>query len=364
MAEIRLKQICKSFKGEHILDNLNLTIPGGIFFALLGPSGCGKTTILRLIAGLEAVDAGAIYLGNQDITRVPVYQRKINTVFQRYALFPHLNVYENIAYGLRIRGLSEEVIKERVEKYISIVRLQGKEQRFPNALSGGQQQRVALARALVVEPQVVLFDEPLSALDQKLKEQMIVEFSDLQYTLKTTFLYVTHDQNEALTLADEMAIMNMDGKIEQIGTPKQIYEFPQSRFVADFIGSTTILEGVLRKSEECVYSIGVIEVGEIKAYVPVEKNWMIPGKIAFASIRPEKIIISRIPMEEFPNCLKGTVKNIIYYGGYTKYRVELGNGQIINVLKQNRHHFPKESIEEDEVVYLNFEKENVVLLEN
>jgi ABC-type Fe3+/spermidine/putrescine transport system ATPase subunit len=364
MAEIKLRQICKSYKGDNILDELNLTIPGGIFFALLGPSGCGKTTILRLIAGLEAVDAGTIYLGNLDITRVPVYQRKINTVFQKYALFPHLDVYENIAYGLRIRGLKEAVIKERVEKYLSIVRLQGKESRFPDALSGGQQQRVALARALAVEPEVVLFDEPLSALDQKLKEQMIVEFSDLQYTLKTTFLYVTHDQNEALTLADEMAIMNADGQIEQIGTPKQVYEFPKSRFVADFIGSTTILEGTLRRVEEHIYAVEVQEVGEIKVYVPTEKNWMIPGKIVFASIRPEKIIITRAENQEFANSLKGAVKNIIYYGGYTKYRIELANSQTISVLKQNRHHFPKESIEEDEVVFLNFEKENVVLLEN
>lgn len=364
MAEIRLKNICKSFGEEKILENLNLTIPEGIFFALLGPSGCGKTTALRLIAGLESADSGEIFLGNQNITNIPVYKRKINTVFQRYALFPHLNVFENIAYGLRIRGLCEREIRARVNKYVSIVRLNGKESRFPEMLSGGQQQRVALARALVVEPEVVLFDEPLSALDQKLKEQMIVEFSDLQYNLKTTFLYVTHDQNEALTLADEMAIMSSDGKIEQTGRPKQIYEFPNSRFVADFVGSTTLFDGTLRKVEENIYKVEIQDLESLEIYVPAEKNWMIPGKQVFASIRPEKITISRSVENKHTNSLKGFVKNIIYYGGSTSYRVQLSNGQTINVFKQNHEHFPKESIEEDEEIHVNFDRENVVLLEH
>lgn len=364
MAEIRLRGICKSFDNDKVLENLDLTIPEGIFFALLGPSGCGKTTVLRLIAGLEQADSGQIFLGHQNITNIPVYKRKINTVFQRYALFPHLNVFDNIAYGLRIRGLQEEEIRQRVEKYVGIVRLKGKENRFPDMLSGGQQQRVALARALVVEPEVVLFDEPLSALDQKLKEQMIVEFSDLQYHLKTTFLYVTHDQNEALTLADEMAIMNSEGKIEQTGRPKQIYEFPTSRFVADFVGSTTLFDGTLRKVEENIYQVEVPELGNLEIYVPAEKNWMIPGKQVFASIRPEKIKISRSTEKTSQNSLKGSVKNIIYYGGSTRYRVQLSNGQTISVFKQNREHFPKESIEEDEEVLLNFDRENVVLLEH
>ena len=364
MAGIRIQEICKTFNGDRVLDNLTLTIPSGIFFALLGPSGCGKTTVLRLIAGLETSDSGRIFLGNQNITNVPAYQRRINTVFQRYALFPHLNVFENIAYGLRIRGLDQNLIHEKVEKYINIVRLNGKENRFPEMLSGGQQQRVALARALVVEPEVVLFDEPLSALDQKLKDQLIVEFTDIQYHLKTTFLYVTHDQNEALTLADEMAIMNLDGKIEQIGTPKQIYEFPTSRFVADFVGSTTIIAGTLRKVEDNLFLVEVPELGGIMVYVPVEKNWMIPGKQVFASIRPEKISLTPPSQTEFANTFKGIIKNIIYYGGSTQFRIQLNNGQIISVFKQNSEHFPRESIEEDDLINIGFDRENVILLEN
>src|SRR3989304_8889275 len=225
MNNIRLENITKSFDGETILENLTLTIPGGEFFALLGPSGSGKTTILRLIGGFEQPDKGSVFLGDEDITNLPINERRVNTVFQQYALFPHMNVFDNVAYSLRIRHVDKETIEKKVHRVLKAVHLEKQIYKTIEQLSGGQQQRVALARAIINEPQVLLLDEPLAALDLKLRERMLIELIDLQSKLKTTFVYVTHDQFEALTVADYMAIMNDDGYIEQIGTPTAIYEF-------------------------------------------------------------------------------------------------------------------------------------------
>jgi spermidine/putrescine transport system ATP-binding protein len=331
MKRIRFENISKKLDGEQIINNLSLEIPGGKFFALLGPSGCGKTTLLRLLAGLETIDSGKIYLGDEDITTKPIDQRRIHTVFQNYALFPHLNVFENIAYSLRIRGVKD--VSERVHGLLSIVQLKGHEKKFIHSLSGGQQQRVALARAIINEPEVLLLDEPLAALDPKLKEEMLIELIDLQDKLGTTFVYVTHDQLEALTVADKMAIMNVDGMVEQIGTPKEIYEFPASRFVANFVGNTNFLEG------------------------------MVPGGNVFMSIRPEKIKISKSKLEGFSNHFEGKVIDIIYAGRSTLYHVEIENDKVIKVFEQNEEHFPQEDIDYDDLVNLYFQKENVVLLE-
>lgn len=363
MRNIRLEGVSKSIGGENILDNLTLEIPAGKFFALLGPSGCGKTTLLRLLAGLETVDSGRILLGNQDITEMPIYKRKVNTVFQQYALFPHLSVFENVAYSLRVKNMGNEEVKNRVLNALKTVRLLGHENKRIYYLSGGQQQRVALARALVSEPEVLLLDEPLAALDQNLKEQMLIELIDLQDKLQTTFVYVTHDQNEALTVADRIAIMNDQGHIEQLGTPKEIYEFPISRFVANFVGSTNILEGILRRKEG-YFEVETTGVGPIAVYTPTERNWMIPGCHLFVSIRPEKIDISKTPMQGFSNQLRGIVTSIIYYGKATQYRVRLANGQHLTVFEQNEEHFPTENIDYDDEVYLYFQKENVTLLEH
>jgi len=362
MRTIRFERVTKLYEGEIVLDNLSLEIPMGQFFALLGPSGCGKTTILRLLAGLEEVDSGKIFLGDEEITHQPVFKRKINTVFQQYALFPHLTVFENVAYSLRVRRFSDDLIKTKVSETLKMVRLTGFESKFPRSLSGGQQQRIALARALVNEPAVLLLDEPLAALDLKLKEEMLIELSELQDKLQTTFIYVTHDQFEALTVSDQMAIMNEQGYIEQMGTPKTIYEFPASRFVANFVGNTNIIEGKLYLNDG-KYSVEVEGLGFFNVYSAEEKFWMIPGCRLFMSIRPEKIFISKKEKEGFANHLTGKVVDIIYYGRSTQYRVRLKNGRLLLVFEQNEEHFPQESIDYDDSVHLYFQKENVVLLE-
>lgn len=363
MRRIRVENVTKTFDGEVVLDNLNLEIPAGQFFALLGPSGCGKTTILRLLAGLDTVDSGNIYLGEEDITHQPIYKRRINTVFQQYALFPHLTVFENVAYSLRIRRMKPDIIHTKTLDVLKTVRLSGLDNKHPRNLSGGQQQRVALARALVNEPDVLLLDEPLAALDLKLKEEMLIELIDLQDKLETTFVYVTHDQFEALTVADQMAIMNLNGKIEQMGTSKQIYEFPVSRFVANFVGNTNIIEGSfhIRDNHQLVEVEGL---GVFNVYCPLEKHWMIPGCRLFISIRPEKIFIGKQEKTGFSNHLEGRVVDIIYYGRSTQYHVKLRNGILLMVFEQNEEHFPQEIIDYDDSVHLYFQKENVVLLEH
>jgi len=362
MRNIRIKNVTKSFDSDIILDKLNLEIPSGKFFALLGPSGCGKTTMLRLIAGLETVDAGTIHLGEKNITHQPIYKRRINTVFQQYALFPHLSVFENVAYPLRLRGLSEETVEKRVLAVLRSVRLGRHEYKPIQSLSGGQQQRVALARAIVNEPDVLLFDEPLAALDLHLREQMLLELIDLQDKLKTTFLYVTHDQSEALTVADKMAIMNDDGEIEQIGTPKEIYEFPASRFVATFVGKTNIVHGTLKITDNN-FSLDVTNLDKFDVYTPIRKSWMVDGASIFMSLRPEKILISKTEQTGFANHLTGHVNDIIYHGRSTEYLVKISNGQVLAVFEQNEEHFPQEVIGYDDKVHLYFQRENIVLLE-
>src|SRR5476651_575254 len=261
MRSIKLDKLKKSISGGMIINDISLTIPAGKFFALLGPSGCGKTTLLRLIAGLEKADAGKIFLGDEDITNVPIHERPINIVFQNYALFPHLDVFDNIAYSLRLKKLPKIVIEQKVFKILEAFHLENHIYKSPSQLSGGQQQRVALARAIVNEPDVLLLDEPLAALDFKLRERMLIELIELQDKLKTTFVYVKHDQFEALTVADQLAIMNTKGEIEQIGTPKEIYEFPHSSFVAKFVGTTNILSGILRRVDSSEPEIEIPDLG-------------------------------------------------------------------------------------------------------
>jgi len=359
---IRLERVSKRYHGELVIENLSLTIKSGEFFALLGPSGSGKTTILRLIAGFESVDSGRIFLGDQDITHTPINERRINTVFQNYALFPHLNVFDNVAYSQRIRNVPKNIIEQKVIKTLKTFHLEKYIYKAIHQLSGGQQQRVALARAIINEPEVLLLDEPLAALDMNLRERVLVELVELQSTLKTTFIYVTHDQFEALTVADRMAIMNENGEIEQIGTPKEIYEFPISSFVASFVGTSNVIQGSLELAAN-VARVVVQGLDVFEAALPKQRDWLVQGGKILMSIRPEKIEISKKPLEGFANHIIGTVKAIVYNGRSTSYRVRLPNDMMIQVFEQNEEHFPQEVIDYEDQVHLYWQKENVILLE-
>jgi putative spermidine/putrescine transport system ATP-binding protein len=307
---IRLTGLTKSFGALVAVDNLNLDIAEGEFFAMLGPSGSGKTTVLRLIAGFEQPTVGTIELRGQDVTSRAPFDRDVNTVFQDYALFPHMTVLENVAYGLRVRGVSRTRRTELAQAALESVALAGFGDRKPSQLSGGQRQRVALARATVVEPKVLLLDEPLGALDLKLREQMQVELKALQRSLGITFIFVTHDQEEALTLSDRIAVFNA-GRIEQLGTPTEIYESPASPFVASFVGTSNIFDAA-----EAHRLLGVSGV---------------------ASIRPEKIALTPpgTAVEAGAVALPGTIAEVIYLGTATRLLVELADGRRLSVLEQN-----------------------------
>lgn len=360
MKGIVLQSVSKSYGSDLIINDLNLKIPGGKFFALLGPSGCGKTTILRMIAGLETPDSGSIFLADQDITYVPVNKRSVNTVFQSYALFPHLNVFENIAYSLRIKHLSDEMILQKVEKVVRMFHLESLMYKAVTQLSGGQQQRVAIARAVINEPDVLLFDEPLAALDLRLREKVLLELIELQDHLGTTFVYITHDQTEALTVADQMAIMNQRGSIDQVGTPQEIYEHPKSVFVANFVGTTNIIQGFLVQHDDQWYlDVDKMICLSIKLSDDVELK---AGDEACIGVRPEKIEISKKILEGFSNCLTGIVQSIVYQGRFTQYNVRLQNGYILQVFEQNEKHFEGDEIDYDDRVYVYWQKENAMLL--
>ena len=297
---VSLRDIVVEFDGQRILDGLNLDIHDKEFVTLLGSSGCGKTTTLRLIAGFLEPNAGKVLLKGEDITGVPPYKRPVNTVFQKYALFPHLNVYENIAFGLRMQKLPEAEIKERVMEMLETVSLKGFEHRRPEALSGGQQQRVAIARALVNRPKVLLLDEPLAALDLKLRKDMQIELKRIQQQVGITFIYVTHDQEEALTMSDTIVVMDK-GSIQQIGTPEDIYNEPKNAFVADFIGESNIIDGIMPE-DNVVQMYG--------RRFPCLDGGFAPNEAVDVVIRPEDIDI--VPVEQ--GQLTGTVTSVTFKG--------------------------------------------------
>jgi spermidine/putrescine transport system ATP-binding protein len=360
---IQLKNVTKTFGSDLIVKNFNLTIPSGKFFALLGPSGCGKTTVLRMIAGFETPDSGEIYLGDTEISHLPINQRRVNTVFQNYALFPHFDVFDNIAYGLRVKQFESAEIDRRVTKMLKLFGLEQLKHKSVRQISGGQQQRVAIARAVINEPDVLLLDEPLAALDMRLRERVLLELIELQEELGMTFIYVTHDQTEALTVADQMAIIGKEGRIEQVGTPKEIYEFPRSTMVARFVGSTNILHGILEVEREELY-LRIDEANRVM--VPKNDNWqdLLKQRKVYLSIRPEKIELSKSPLVGFANHVVGTVSAIVYHGRSTQYNIALANGTLMQVFEQNEEHFPKETIDYDEVVNVYWQTENSVLLKN
>ncbi|WP_020525521.1 ABC transporter ATP-binding protein [Catelliglobosispora koreensis] len=320
---IRLSNLSKSFGEMHAVRSLDLDIEAGQFFSLLGPSGCGKTTTLRMIGGFEKPSAGVILLGGKDVTYEPPNKRDVNTVFQSYALFDHLSVWDNVAFGLRRKGVAKAEITQRVGATLEMVQLGELGTRKPRTLSGGQRQRVALARALVNRPRVLLLDEPLAALDLKLRRQMQIELKQIQREVGITFIFVTHDQDEALTMSDRVAVMN-NGVVEQCGTPEDVYERPATRFVASFMGTSNLMPGV--------YADGAVTL-DGGLTVNVGQRSFADGTAVSLSVRPEKIWLS--DFEDGMTRVRGTVRETVYSGPTTTYLIDLVPGVRVAVLEQN-----------------------------
>ncbi|HET6626153.1 MAG TPA: ABC transporter ATP-binding protein [Nocardioidaceae bacterium] len=330
-ADLRLTSVTKRFGTFTAVDDLDLVVEQGRFFALLGPSGCGKTTTLRMVAGLEEPTSGSIELGGNDISRLKPYKRPVNTVFQNYALFPHLNIFENVAFGLRRRGVKD--VKSQVGEMLELVELGSYGDRRPAQLSGGQQQRVALARALINRPQVLLLDEPLGALDLKLRRQMQIELKRIQTEVGITFVHVTHDQEEAMTMADTIAVMNT-GVIDQMGGPTDLYDNPATTFVSNFLGQSNLIRAqVLGRSGDEI----VVDVAGSKLGIPVSRARRTDGPV-WVGVRPEKVFVAEAGVESEPNAnvvRDGTVVDVSFIGVSTQYLVRMPWGQELTVFEQN-----------------------------
>ena len=327
---VELRDVVKRFENVTAVDHVSLTIKDGEFFSLLGPSGCGKTTSLRMIAGFEMPTKGEVFIGGVPQGYLPAYKRPVNTVFQHYALFPHMTVQQNIAFGLEMTRVPKDEIKQRVADVVELVHLKGMERRRPKQLSGGQQQRVALARALVNHPKVLLLDEPLGALDLKLRKAMQVELKELQVRVGITFVYVTHDQEEALTMSDRIGVMDR-GKLLQVDTPQMVYEAPSTRFVSDFIGETNYLSGHVTSLQGEVCEVAVEPGLRVWATaVPGVQS----GKQVSVAFRPEKVYLN-IESNQEMNTLSGTVRDVVYTGSATTYLIELPDGSILMARQQN-----------------------------
>jgi spermidine/putrescine transport system ATP-binding protein len=324
-AAISLEHVVKRYGGHDAVSDVSLSIGDGEFFSLLGPSGCGKTTTLRMVAGFVTPDAGRVVLNGRDVTGVPANRRPVNMVFQQYALFPHMSVYDNVAFGLSVKRVPRSEHRPRVEELLRVVALEGYESRKPRQLSGGQQQRIALARALVNRPAALLLDEPLGALDVKLRKQMQLELKRIQHELGTTFVYVTHDQEEALAMSNRIAVMN-DGRVEQIGAPRDIYEQPANAFVADFIGSLNALEVSV---DEVAGGRAVARIGDgERILVPVDAS-VGPGAAIRVAVRPEWVQIGAAASDDSSR-LEGRVAEIVYLGMYTQFHVDTRVGRVLS----------------------------------
>jgi spermidine/putrescine transport system ATP-binding protein len=335
-ADIRLDRVSKHFHEVVAVDDLSLDILRGEFFSMLGPSGCGKTTTLRMIAGFEDATAGAIYLGGSDVTNLPPFRRDVNTVFQNYALFPHLTVYDNVAFGPRRKHMSEAEVRASVGRMLELVQLRGYDRRKPSQMSGGQQQRVALARALINHPKVLLLDEPLGALDLKLRKQMQIELKRIQTEVGITFVYVTHDQEEAMTMSDRIAVMRA-GRVEQLGTPEELYERPATEFVSGFLGVSNLLEGRVDQLDDGLAVVVLADGTQVR--VPSKGGECVPGQNVVIGVRPEKLRIGPASGDgasaDESNFLEGSVMDASYVGVSTQYVVRVGDSHEITAYAQN-----------------------------
>ncbi len=359
--QIIIESVNKTFGAFTAVDSVNLRIYKGEMFALVGASGCGKTTLLRMLAGFATPSAGRIMIEDVDMTAVPPHERPVNMMFQSYALFPHMTVEQNVGYGLRRMTLEGAVRTRRIREALEMVQLGALAKRKPHQLSGGQRQRVALARALIRRPKVLLLDEPLSALDKKLREQTQFELMSIQYQVGITFVFVTHDQDEAMALSTRIAVMNR-GQVAQVGTPSEIYEFPQSRFVADFIGTTNLFEGtvgagepghIIVRSPEAGCDLIVDDLGRFGS-----------GQRVWVALRPEKIRLSKQPVADGRiNQIKGTVWELGYLGNRSTYRIKTQTGKLVTVFAQNDQRTSEWSIDWSDEVYLSWSANCAVVLQ-
>jgi len=355
---VRFDAVSKRFGGVVAVDRLSLDIYAGEFFALLGPSGCGKTTLLRMLAGFETPDEGEIRLADAGIAHVPPYRRPVNMMFQSYALFPHLTIAGNIAFGLKQDGMPKPEIAARVAEMLALVKLEGFGNRKPHQLSGGQRQRVALARALAKRPKLLLLDEPLAALDRKLREQTQFELMDLQTRIGTTFVIVTHDQEEAMTVAHRIAVMDR-GTLAQVATPRELYEQPNSRWVAGFIGDVNLIEGTVMKSD----AAGVTIMGERGRCRVVSAGGVAPGQKVCIALRPEKLrLVAAAPVSAAENCLVGRVHDIAYLGDISLYKVAFDDGSIVTVSLANASRTVERPIGWDDKVWITWAPDAGVVL--
>lgn len=362
-----IKELNKSFDGESVLKNINLEIKGGEFFSILGPSGCGKTTLLRILAGFIEADEGIVYLGNNQISNLPSNLRPINTIFQKYALFPHLSVYENIAFSLRLKNKSNDFIDDEVKKMLKLIDLEMYGNKKPSYLSGGQQQRVSIARALINKPKVLLLDEPLSALDAKLRQTLLIELDNIHEEVGITFIFITHDQQEALSISDRIAVMNK-GEILQVGTPAEVYESPSDAFVASFIGENNFIDGkVIEINSDIHATLESDKYGRI--LFEMDKKVKV-GDIVKLSIRPEKIKVTKSfpkKIDERFNVLKVYVDEVIYTGFQSKYFLWINGDKKISMkaFKQHAVYYEDDdtSVKWDEDAYISWNSEDSYLVE-
>ncbi|NOJ46969.1 ABC transporter ATP-binding protein [Bradyrhizobium archetypum] len=362
---LRIEGVSKNFGTFRAVDRLSLDIGAGEFFALLGPSGCGKTTLLRMLAGFETPDEGRILLGGRDIAPVLPHERPVNMMFQNYALFPHLSVWDNIAFGLKRAGMAGAAIDTRVGEMVALVKLDGLEKRKPDQLSGGQRQRVALARSLARRPKVLLLDEPLAALDKKLRESTQQELMELQRRLGMTFIVVTHDQEEAMTMANRIGVMNA-GRLEQVATPRDLYEVPVSRWVAGFVGDINLFDGEVASHEQHRVRIATRDGGIIAV---AEPRRMVAKTVVAVAIRPEKVKLSRRGPEsdavnsQAINRLDGVITDVSYLGGSTVYKIRLDSGAVVRSSMANTARLEIDTLSAGQRVVAWFSPDDCVVLE-